>query len=1077
MMKDFRQPAPNTLLLLYAILAFGGEFLLQRVGLPNAPLIVVMCASAIMVAAYYPPRIYRSIYLIFIVSLLAHVWLVDDFAIQYMRWLIVCAIFAVPSVAELVAHLVSEQRALANELTKTSARMREQQTFLHKVLDSSPHQVLVRDPQMRMVMVNNAVCEFLGLDLQAVLNRTDAELGMEQAATKKYRSQDAEVFESKELIVLLDRVLYDRNGQEYWFDVTKSPLFDEHGSVTHVLSVCTDTTAKKQAKDALQRSDDLFRALAEANNYLLTEPSIEGAMQKALAAIYTALKVDRVNIYENVGTVEDNSLSALLRYSQRLASDKLTGNTFAYFPQFASPYNHLVQDELVSLPNDDLPQIALDFMRQIGAYAALIAPIWVEGKFWGTLILTDTQRPRIWQESERAVLRTLTVSLGGAMERFNALQQLRQQEEFTRTVLNALPVEVFVKDRVGKFVMVNEQFARDSELSASTMIGKTTREIMGDSPNAARYVKQDQIVFETRQRYVSSVEFFLYANGGGRWEQVEKIPLFGTDGEITHLIAIQFDLTEQVQRNQELHKAKDKAEAATRAKSEFLANMSHEIRTPMNAVIGMTSLLIDTKLSAEQRDYIDTIHSSGEALLDLITNILDFSKIEARKLELELAPFNLISCVEEALDFFAHTTVEKGIELVCIIDPLLPSVIQGDAARLRQIIVNLISNALKFTDEGEVVIAVHNKVCNGLPAIHISVRDTGIGISTDQQERLFESFSQVDSSITRRYGGTGLGLAISKRLCELMGGNLWVESELGVGSTFYCTIPAQAAPGQQPTMPSIELLRNKRVLLVDDNLQSRRALQTYLEHWGMTTTQVNSAALALTETARSPFDLILVDQHMPAISGLMFAVELRKRTVTSTIPIILLSLLGEFLNHSEADKLKIVGTLTKPIKQMELYNAIVNELGRRTKETLPLTSASMFDSIAPYTSQQVLLVEDNEINQMVALRLLKRLGFEADCANNGEEALQVLQHKSYNIVLMDAHMPLMDGIEATRRIRSTLATSAQPYIIGITADAITGFREACLEAGMDDFIAKPMRAQDLILALERTKRTHPQLVH
>jgi PAS domain S-box-containing protein len=685
-------------------------------------------------------------------------------------------------------------------------------------------------------------------------------------------------------------------------------------------------------------------------------------------------------------------------------------------------------------------------------------PILLGNKAIGVISVQSIDEEGRFGEADSRLLATIAANVGVAIQNARLFTEIDRQKQYFEMLVEVSPAAVVVMDAEERVTGWNPAAAALFGYTADEAIGRGIDELV--VPDELRSESRDVTMEALGEGRTRRITRRAGKDGALLDVEMELVPLrFG--GENAGFYAIYHDITE-------LQRAREEAEAATQAKSAFLATMSHEIRTPMNAVIGMTDLLLGTELTPEQREFAEVVHSSGDALLHVIDDILDYSKIEAGKLDLEREPFNLRDCVEGALDIVAPRAWEKELELGCLIDDDAPAGIVGDEARLRQVLLNLLSNAVKFTEQGEVVVLVDAEETDaGSYRIELAVRDTGIGIPPDRMNLLFTSFSQVDASTTRKFGGTGLGLAISKRLVELMGGTISVESEQRKGSTFRISLPAIEA--DVPTKIALEdglpHLAGKRILIVDDNATNREIVTRHARSWGMEPVAVELpiAALGLVDQGE-PFDVAVLDMMMPEMDGLALAGEIRARRSAEELPLLLLTSLGR-LPQAETSNL-FSAQLAKPFKASQLYNTLLRLLSAGAVEEEVEPAA---DGKRARSSLRILLAEDNAMNQKVALRLLEQLGYRADVANNGLEAIETLERRPYDVVLMDVQMPELDGLDATRRICERWSPESRPRIIAMTANALPEDREACFAAGMDDYVAKPIRAEELVAALKRAK--------
>jgi len=651
-------------------------------------------------------------------------------------------------------------------------------------------------------------------------------------------------------------------------------------------------------------------------------------------------------------------------------------------------------------------------------------------------------------------------------------------ERYSSIVENAIE-GIFQSTPDGHYLLVNPALAH--------MYGYATpAELMDSVRDISKSIYVDDAMrlefrrLIERDGFVNGLEYQVYRKDRAIiWISEQARVVRDQNGQVAYYEGFIQNITARKLIEQELVAAKEAAVAASVAKSQFLAVMSHEIRTPMNGVIGMTSILLDTQLTAEQRDCVETIRQSGDALLSVINDILDFSKIESGRLTPENEEFNVLECVEGALDILAPKADEKGLDFLYEIAAGVPPLAKGDETRLRQILVNLLGNAIKFTAKGEVVLTVGfqplaEPVVEGAPErvrLQFSVRDTGIGISPESQKHLFQSFSQADASTTRRYGGSGLGLVISKRLAELMHGEMSLESKIGQGSIFRFSIvvenvPVKPRPYHSSGYPS---LVGKRLLIVDDNETNRRILLRLAQGWNMLAHAEESgpAALALLNSG-ARFDFAILDMQMPDMDGHMLGQAIRQNFNADVLPLVLLSSQGERAHIT--DKTLFAASLIKPAKPSQLLDALA-KLSTVRAEKANAAAGHPAQALSPLHSERVLLADDNAINQKVAVTMISKLGYRADPAANGLEAVAAVKRQHYDFIFMDVQMPEMDGLEATRQIRTYSAAQGKrgPWIIALTANAMQDDRDMCFAAGMDDYVTKPFKQPDIAGALERAR--------
>ncbi|HSS21597.1 MAG TPA: response regulator [Pyrinomonadaceae bacterium] len=705
-------------------------------------------------------------------------------------------------------------------------------------------------------------------------------------------------------------------------------------------------------------------------------------------------------------------------------------------------------------------------------------PLRTPAEVIGVLVVQHYRDPQAYAGNDLEFLSSIGGQIALAIERKRAEEALRQTNTILSAVIDGTGDAIFVKDRDSRYLMINPAGASFVNKPIDEIVGKTDTELY--PPETARhFIDSDRKVMNAGETQV--FEGTASCNGQTRDYLATKSAYRDDQGEIIGLIGISHDITARKQAENQLKEARDLALESVRLKSEFLANMSHEIRTPMNGVIGMTGLLLDTELSVDQREFAETIQTSSESLLTIINDILDFSKIEAGKLQFETLDFDLNNAVEGTLELLAERAHAKKIELASLLYSEVPTALRGDPGRLRQVLTNLIGNALKFTDAGEVIVrATRESETADEVVVRFTVTDTGIGIARELQQKLFQAFTQADGSTTRKYGGTGLGLAISKQLVELMGGKIGVDSVPGKGSTFWFTacFGKQAPPSFSATEKLVSLDR-LRALIVDDNATNRKILSHQLSSWGMVHEEADSGetALKLLRSAAesgAPFDLAILDLMMPVMDGFELARRIKADPLLAEVHLVLLTSRGQRGDSTIAREVGVEAYLTKPVRQSQLFNCLADVVNRpaAAKEqttavrTPELITRHALDEKRVSSEKLILLAEDNIVNQKVAVRQLSKLGYRADAVANGREVLEALERIDYDLVLMDCQMPEMDGYEATAEIRRRQGNSKRTPIVAMTANALEGDREKCIASGMDDYISKPVKPQELQRVLD-----------
>ncbi len=863
-------------------------------------------------------------------------------------------------------------------------------------------------------------------------------------------------------------VLLRKNSQSIPISLTVTPVSHE-GIIDGAVLIFRDITDKKQAEAQQAEKTSLLRRVQAGLLELATNADIyRGQRAEAFRIISQvaaqSLMVDRASIW--FFTESHTTIRCVDLYQQQ--THRHSSGIELPVTAFPRYFSKLTTGDVIAADQAQTDartsEFADSYFVPFGITSVLDTPIWLEGKLAGVIWHEHIGPSRQWMLEEKqfamSVANTISLVLEAANRRKAELEN-EHSKNFLNSVIENLPIMVFVKNTDDlRFVRWNKAAEDLTGLSRDTVLGKSDHDVFPQS-EAAFLTQKDRDVIKSQCLQDIPEEPIATAHRGTRILHTRKIPIFNAQGQPEYLLGISEDITERKQGEEALRKAKEAAEAANVAKSQFLANMSHEIRTPMNGVLGMAELLLNTSLTNKQRHLADSVHRSGTALLNTINSILDFSKVEAGKLEIEQIEFNLRETIEDAVDLFADTAEKKGLALTCFLPAEIPDLAIGDPARLRQMLLNLVGNAVKFTQRGEVTVWLHLLAQDARKlTLKCAITDTGIGIHPQAQAGLFTPFSQADGSTTRRFGGTGLGLAIVKQLAQLMGGQVGLASAPEQGSTFWFTIQLGCVAQRHGIQPAHnQFLRGLRVLIVDDNPTNLFVVNALLTSWGAETVCADSSAAALARLKQdadtpTPIDLAILDLNMPDMDGLMLARAIKTTPALRRIDLLALSSRETHTHDKTTEPLDFVAWLQKPIRQSTLRDCL--QRYRQGTVATPFADGPQLLT-SPVLRGRVLLVEDNPVNREVATGLLELLGCHVDSVETGQQALEVSATCAYDVIFMDCQMPVMDGFTATARIREReqQTHAARIPIIALTANAMAGDRDQCLAAGMDDYLSKP----------------------
>jgi PAS domain S-box-containing protein len=951
------------------------------------------------------------------------------------------------------------------ELKQASEYLQEQWYFLQEIIDSIPLPLYYKDLDGNYLGCNKAFEEFVQMPRLELMNKAVFEVLPKETA-EILIGMDEELLRSPG-VKTTESQLQLADGKQHNIIFKKATFTTKEGVVGGVISIIFDITERRQAeKMLLQAHNELEERvqqrtveLANLNEMLLQEVNERTKAKDALQEQKLFLKTIMESLPGVVFTLDTQG--RLCRWNRQL--EEITGMTG----------DTLLGVDFITFAHEE------DRLFVSEKFAEVFEKGEAETEF--RLLNRDGTEHCFLLDGKKLEIGAATYLVGCGIDitaRKKIEEELFCSQQMLQLVLDNIPQRVYWKDAEFGFLGCNKSFTEDIGLeNPADVLGLTDSDMpWRDSADEMR--REDQQVIEQGVPKMNYEQAQRLIDGNVSWLRKNKIPLRGKDNKVFGVLATYDNVTERKLVEEELRKAKEAAESASKAKSLFLANMSHEIRTPMNGVIGMTGLLLDSHLDHEQREYAEIVRASADSLLTIINDILDYSKIEAGKLELETVGFDLRSTVEDIGDFMATSIYTKGLDFNCIISPEVPSLISGDPGKLRQILVNLLSNALKFTHTGEIVLrATLDREDQDHAWVSFSVRDTGIGIPQARIKDIFALFSQVDASTTRRYGGTGLGLAISRQLAEMMGGTIEVESIEGQGSTFFLSVKfAKQAAGSERSFVVPEEIHRERLLVVDANATSRLAITEKLELWNYRFAEANTENDTLSHlyaglAENDPFSYVFIGPQLSSGTASSLGKKIKGDERLRDTVLIHVSPLGEKISNCSVSDDIFTARLQKPIKLDELYYCLM-ALSGGSEHTYQSHRLGVENPkairIGTKNNTRLLLAEDNSTNQKVILRILDNLGYRADAVANGKEALEALELVPYDLVLMDIQMPELDGFETTEviRRRETLSGRHLP-IIAMTAHAMKGDREKCLAAGMDDYISKPLYPKDLTAVIQR----------